>query len=365
MLSVKIQKKLGSFSLDVAFDADIGVTGILGASGCGKSMTLRCIAGIERPDRGRIVLDGEPLFDSEKGIDLPPQKRGVGYLFQNYALFPNMTVTKNILCGLCREKDRSKRRETLEDAMRLLQLEGLENHRPAQLSGGQQQRVALARILVNKPRLLMLDEPFSALDSHLRGQLQIEMKQLLEQYGRPSLMVTHSRMEVYDLCGHIALMDEGNLLALKPTKQLFANPGSVAGALITGCKNIAPAVKSGEYEVDVPAWGIRLATEQPVEEDVCAVGIRAHYFSAKTAQNRYPVRRIGEVEEPFEWIVQFRYQSQKKDEKDIWWRLPKDHRPQLMPMELGVSPANVLLLYPKRREWRDEKGDATAGYQYR
>ncbi|MCL1814955.1 MAG: ATP-binding cassette domain-containing protein, partial [Treponema sp.] len=302
MLSVDIQKKLGAFQLDVAFNAGDGVTGILGASGSGKSMTLRCIAGIDRPDRGRIVLDGEILFDSEQGINLPPQRRRVGYLFQNYALFPNMTVEKNILCGLYHEKDSTKRRRALDDVIQLLKLDALKKHRPAQLSGGEQQRTALARILVNRPSLLMLDEPFSALDSHLRDHLRIQMKKLLQQYSGSTLMVTHNRDEAYDLCGHIALMDTGAVLSVKPAKELFADPGSIAGAAITGCKNITAAQKIGEYEVTVPAWGVRLATALPVRDTLCAVGIRAHYFDPQTGHNRFPVRFTDETEGAFGFV---------------------------------------------------------------
>ena len=135
-LLVDIEKDLGGFFLQVRFESEGGVLGLLGPSGSGKSMTLKCIAGIEQPDRGRIVLDGETLFDSEKRIDLPPQRRRVGYLFQSYALFPNMTVAQNILCGLCREPDRGKKKALLQDAVAMMRLEGLERLRPAQLSGG-------------------------------------------------------------------------------------------------------------------------------------------------------------------------------------------------------------------------------------
>ena len=348
MLSVNIKKTLGKFHLSVSFEAESGVNGILGASGCGKSLTLRCIAGIERPDEGRIVLDGQMLFDSEKHINLAPQKRRVAYLFQNYALFPNMTVKKNILCALRREKDTVKRKEELERTMKLLQLEGLENHRPYQLSGGQAQRAALARILVNRPRLLMLDEPFSAIDSHLREHLQIEMKRLLEHYGGMVLLVTHDRNEAYQLCAHIAPMDSGKFLALRPAKTLFEDPGSVAAALVTGCKNIAGAVKAGEYEIDVPEWGLRLATEQPVRDDVCAVGIRAHHFNSETEQNRFPIRWTDEMEEPFEWIMRFRFVNQKEGTSDLWWRMPKDKKPLEALQTLGIAASDIQLLYPVR-----------------
>lgn len=344
-LIVDIHRALGSFTLDVSFEAENGVTCLLGASGCGKSFTLKCIAGIEKPDSGHIELDGVVLFDSEKHINLPPQKRQVGYLFQNYALFPNMTVRQNILCGLQREKNREEKERKLGEMLKLMQLEGLENHRPSQLSGGQQQRVALARILVNEPRMLMLDEPFSALDAHLRDSLKIELRDMLQRFGHEVLMVTHSREEAYNMSSRIAVMDQGRLLTIKDTKDLFADPGSIPAAVLTGCKNIVPAIKVGDHEVEVPGWGIRLQTAQAVGDGLIAIGIRAHYFNTQTQQNRYPVRYVEEMEEPFEVILQFRYAGQAPDSPPVWWRLSKEKRPRNFPEALGISPANILLLY--------------------
>lgn len=344
-LFVEIRKRLGDFVLDARFETDDPVTGLLGASGCGKSMTLKCIAGVETPDEGRIVLDGETLFDSERGINLPPQKRGVGYLFQHYALFPHMTVEKNILCGLHSEKDKAVRRQRLREMIAMLQLEGLEKHRPAQLSCGQAQRVALARMLVNKPRLLLLDEPFSALDSHLRDQLQPQFLSLLRSYGRQAVLVTHSRDEAYHLCSRLCVMDGGCILRTGGTKEVFADPGSEPAARLTGCKNIARAVKAGEYEVDVPEWGIRLTAAKPVPDDIRAVGLRAHYFHPRAAANRFAVRLDSELEEPFEWILLFRYEGQDAASPALWWRMPKDKKPSAMPEALGIAPENVLLLH--------------------
>ena len=344
-LHVDIRKRLGSFVLESAFEQDGGVLGLLGASGCGKSMTLKCIAGIEKPDEGRIVLDGRVLYDSAARVNLPSQLRQVGYLFQNYALFPNMTVRQNIAVGLHREKDRRKRERELEDAIHLFQLDGLENHRPHQLSGGQQQRVALARIWVNRPQLLMLDEPFSALDSHLRLRLQMELKERLGTFGRDVLMVTHSRDEAYHMCGRIAVMESGKINIVKETKELFADPESICAAAITGCKNIASARKIGEYEVEVPDWGIRLTTAKPVRDDVTAVGIRAHYFNTKTLQNRADVVYAGEMEEPFEVSVRFRWAGQRADTEPLLWRVSKEKRGQQFPTALGVAPVNILLLH--------------------
>ena len=344
-LFVEIRKRLSDFVLDARFETDDPVTDLLGASGCGKSMTLKCIAGVETPDEGRIVLDGETLFDSARGVNLPPQKRGVGYLFQHYALFPHMTVEKNILCGLHGEKDKAVRRQRLREMIEMLQLEGLEKHRPAQLSGGQAQRAALARMLVNKPRLLLLDEPFSALDSHLRDQLQPQFLSLLRSYGRQAVLVTHSRDEAYHLCSRLCVMDGGRILRAGGTKEVFADPGSEPAARLTGCKNIARAVKAGEYEVDVPEWGIRLTAAKPVPDDIRAVGLRAHYFHPRAAANRFAVRLDSELEEPFEWILLFRYEGQDAASPALWWRMPKDKKPSAMPEALGIAPENVLLLH--------------------
>ena len=178
-LSVEIRKKLGNFQLDVQFESSRSPLALLGASGCGKSVTLRCIAGILTPDEGRIVLDGVTLFDSATGINLPPQKRQVGYLFQQYALFPHMTVRRNIAAAV---RESSRRAEITSDLLRRFRLEDAAEQKPAQLSGGQQQRCALARILASDPKLILLDEPFSALDGYLKTQLELELTDMLADF---------------------------------------------------------------------------------------------------------------------------------------------------------------------------------------
>lgn len=344
-LIVDIRKKLGSFELESKFDAQNGVTCLLGSSGCGKSMTLKCIAGIEKPDEGYIELDGVVLYDSKKGINLPPQKRRVGYLFQNYALFPNMTVRQNIMCGMYHEKDEAVKEEKLGKMLDMFQLNGLEKHRPAQLSGGQAQRTALARIMVSDPQLLLLDEPFSALDAHLRDKLMIEMRDVLARFGHEVIMVTHNRDEAYNISSEIAVMDAGKLLTVNKTKALFADPGCVPAAVLTGCKNIFAAEKRGENEVYVPDWGATLTTAKAVGDDIKAIGIRAHYFNPAAPANRHEVEYCEEMEEPFEWIIEFRFKTAAAGTPSVWWRVTKDKRPQTFPNELGVAPANILLLY--------------------
>ena len=224
-LVVDIRKNYGKFQLDVSFETGSGhVTGLLGASGCGKSVTLRCIAGIETPDEGRIVLDGRVLFDREKGINLSPQRRHVGYLFQNYALFPNMTVKQNITVGV---RDRKAREQTAEQLIRAFGLEGNEHKYPRQLSGGQQQRTALARILASEPEVLLLDEPFSALDSYLKWQVEGELAELLEGFAGPVLFVTHSRDEVRRICHQACVLDQGRAQAVMPVDAAVVHPTGV------------------------------------------------------------------------------------------------------------------------------------------
>ena len=345
-LEVEIEKRFAGFTLRAQFTAQDTATAILGASGCGKSMTLRCIAGIVKPDQGRIVLDGVPLFDSEKKIDLPPQKRGVGLLFQNYALFPNMTVEQNILCGLHAEPDRAKRWAACAEMIRALRLEGLEKRLPAALSGGQQQRVALARILAAKPKILMLDEPFSALDSYLREQVEGEVGALLAAFPGPALLVTHNRDEAYRLCREMIVMDGGRVLRAGETKAVFADPRSCTAARLTGCKNILPCVKAGPHSVRLAGWEAELHLAAEVPEAVCAVGIRAHDFApcAAGAPNALPVRVVSSGENPFDWNL---ICTAPGGEGRLWWKVSKatlaSPEPET-PQYLTVRPESVMLL---------------------
>lgn len=219
-LLVDIQKNLAGFELDVKFETGMDTLGLLGASGSGKSMTLRCIAGIETPDCGRIILNGRTLFDSKKGINLPCRKRKLGYLFQNYALFPHMTVEENIGFGLG-EKKREDRVAIIREKVKMIKLEGLENRYPNQLSGGQQQRVALARALAIEPEALLLDEPFTALDDYLRSHMVKQLTETLSNYPGVTLFVTHNMDEVYSVCNKLVVLSLGKIEAQGGTEEVF------------------------------------------------------------------------------------------------------------------------------------------------
>ena len=203
-LEVDITKKLDGFFMHMQFRAEREIFAILGASGCGKSMTLKCIAGIEKPDEGRIVLDGKVLFDSEKKINLPPQKRKVGYMFQDYALFPHMNVVQNIEAGMGKRPDRSR----TESLIRQFQLEGLEKKIPGQLSGGQKQRVAIARAMVNEPALILADEPTGALDSQTSRVVMDLFHELHEKYHKTIVLITHNP-ELAEECQRVLTLRDG------------------------------------------------------------------------------------------------------------------------------------------------------------
>lgn len=300
-IRVDIRKRLDSFDLEVAFETERETLGILGASGSGKSMTLRCVAGIERPDEGVITVDGVTVFDSSSGIDIPPRDRRVGLLFQHYALFPTMSVAENIDIALSarfgRGMPRARRAARVAELVSMFRLEGLEDTIPARLSGGQQQRAALARMIASAPRAILLDEPFSALDGYLRAAIERDLVSFLEAVDVPSLLVSHDRDEVFRLCPAVIALDSGRITAAGSRERVFGDPGSVAAARLTGCENIAPAIRAGNESVAIPSWGVVLETSRAIPHSITHVGIRARDIRAASdldTCNRFPFS-VGRV----------------------------------------------------------------------
>ncbi|MFT3985302.1 MAG: ATP-binding cassette domain-containing protein, partial [Lachnospiraceae bacterium] len=259
-LFCKIQKRAGRFKLDVEFEAGNETVALLGASGSGKSMTLRCIAGIEKPDKGTIIINGRTVFDSERGINLAPQKRYAGYLFQDFALFPNMTVYKNIDSVVPKGE-----KEKTAGIIEALHLKGMEGHYPSQLSGGQKQRCALARMIASEPEIIMLDEPFSALDSYLRWKMEQEVVSVINKTGRTVLLVSHDRDEIYRISDRVIVINNGKSGEIRSKQELYQNPHTCADALLTGCKNIIP-VQFQEGIVIATEYGIRFPGAFSTEE---------------------------------------------------------------------------------------------------
>jgi molybdate transport system ATP-binding protein len=236
-LSVRIVKALPDFALDIEWSAGEGTVVLFGPSGSGKTLTLQCLAGLVRPDGGRIVVNERTVFDAASGVHVPPQARRLGYVFQGYALFPHLTVAQNIAFGLHRSP-RAARAERTREVMERLGLGPLAARYPRELSGGQQQRAALGRALAPDPELILLDEPLSALDLPLRRQLRDDLASILRDWGKAAVLVTHDLAEAYQLADTVVVYEGGRVLQCAPKSELLRQPSSEAVARVIGFRNI-------------------------------------------------------------------------------------------------------------------------------
>ena len=298
-LCVDIEKKMGEFSLRAKFSVDREPFALLGASGSGKSVTLKCIAGIIRPDRGHIELDGRVLFDSERKIDVKPQKRRVGYMFQDYALFPNMSVFENVLAGMGRRPDPAAALPYL----RKCRIEEYKDRSVTELSGGQKQRVAMARILAQKPDVILLDEPFSALDTFLKYQMEEEMSSFLASAEVPVIFVTHSRDEVIHLCRSVACIEGGLTSPQQSVHDFFHHPATSGVARLSGCRNISHAVRIDAHTIEATDWGCTFSPAREIPDGTNALALRAHFLYPEKKENldlTLPVLSAREINDPFE-----------------------------------------------------------------
>ncbi|MGI6737513.1 MAG: sulfate/molybdate ABC transporter ATP-binding protein [Anaerovoracaceae bacterium] len=345
----EIDKQAGSFRLDIKIESDAKRIGILGASGSGKSMTLRSIAGIEKPDRGRIRVGERVIFDSSRKIDCRPQQRNVGYMFQNYALFPTMSVLENVGCG-CRGT-RQQKQEAALAMLHRFRLDGLEHRLPGELSGGQQQRVALARIMVSRPEVILLDEPFSALDQYLRDRMQVEMLEMLEDYPGQVMMVSHNRDELYRFSEELFVVRDGRVIRQGKTRDVFRDPGSIEAAKLTGCKNFSDAEVIDAHTLDAVEWGVRLHLEREIPPDTRHVGYRAHCFLPVWGERRENciAFRLAQTDDlPFEKNYYFHAEEGGSRDLLICWFIQGEIQHLLaekgLPDYLQFEEENILLL---------------------
>ena len=264
-------------------------------------------------------------------------------MFQNYALFPNMTVLQNIRAGAGREPDRKKREAMVAAIMDSFGLMPLANHLPSQLSGGQQQRTALARILVSNPRILLLDEPFSALDNHLRFRLEQEVRRIIEDFGKTVVLVSHDRDEVFRLSQSIAILDNGKIDAFGMKKEVFSNPRTRKGAMLTGCKNISHLERLESGTAWATDWDMEL--EIPgLTPETSVVGIRMHDIRLGPGKNGFRCRVVEEIENPFSYTIMLQ-RVNSTDSAPIGWELEKAVWNKLRAPEVGVClPPEALLL---------------------
>ena len=355
-LSVTLTKHLPNFTLDVSFSADEQPLGLLGGSGAGKSMILRCLAGIETPDAGRIVLNGRVLFDSEAGINVPICDRNIGILFQNYALFPHLTIAQNVAFGLHQKLPPEQIQEIVTQQLSAVHLETFAERYPHELSGGQQQRVALARALASQPEVLLLDEPFSALDTHLRDQIERQLIDRLQDYQGVTLLVTHNLDEAYRVCHQLLVLDGGTTIAHGPKHNIFEHPQTVSVAQLTGCKNISPALTHGPNQIEARHWQCVLQTVEPVSSNLTQIGIRAHQINLQTspqassAPNTFPCWLATTSETPHGMTLYLKLHRPPTNERDYHlqaevlkdkWSSLKD---QPLPWTVYLDPLRLILL---------------------
>jgi ABC-type sulfate/molybdate transport systems ATPase subunit len=362
-LEVAIEKKMSGFRLAVEFTADGAPLGLLGPSGSGKTMTLRAIAGLDAPDRGRIVLHGRVLFDSEKRINVPARERRIGLLFQSYALFPHLTVAENIGFGL-RHLTAPERDRRVDLQLAAAHLDGLAGRFPATLSGGEQQRVALARALAVQPEALLLDEPFSALDTHLRGALERQLRDTLGNYRGSTLFVSHNLEEAYRVCENLVVLDGGSVAARGSKEEIFRHPPTLEVARLTGCKNFSRARRAADGTVEALDWGCALRVTQEFSKTPVHVAIRAHHIrirppaglatvttAAETRVNVFPCWLAAMTETPFRVTLdlqiggpptnsaKFQVQAEIfKQEWEAFRNLPQPWQVELPPDRLFLLP---------------------------
>ncbi|MBE9094816.1 molybdate ABC transporter permease subunit [Tychonema sp. LEGE 07203] len=351
-LFLNIFKPLSGFALDVGFDIGPEVLGILGASGSGKSMTLRCIAGLETPRSGKIAVNGKVLFDSAEGINVPSKDRRIGFLFQNYALFPHLNVAENIAFGL-QHLSKGEQKIRVKEQLVSVQMLGMENRYPHELSGGQQQRVALARAIAPAPELLLLDEPFSALDTHLRSQLERELMQALANYRGITLFVSHNLEEVYRVCKNLLVLAGGRAIAFDSKQNIFDRPRNFTVAQLTGCKNFSAAKPVAETVVEAIGWGCTLTVVEPIPKSLVSVGIRAHqisFVSGGDRENTFACWIASTVETPHRVTLYLKLHSPPNDSPDYHlqaevfkekWRAIKDNP---FPWYVHLEPIRLILM---------------------
>lgn len=350
-LIVDIKKKLQDFDLKVNFKCTNSILGVLGESGSGKSMTLRCIAGLVTPDEGKIILNGRTLFDSENKINVPIKDRNIGFLFQNYALFPHMTVEKNI--GYALSKHSSKDRNKIVDEMlHMMHIEGLRKRYPHEISGGQQQRVALARALAVNPEVLLLDEPFSALDNHLRTIMIKQLTNTLSNFKGVTLFVTHNLEEAYQLCENIIVISKGKKAGEGNKKDIFKNPPTLACAKITGCKNISKVEKVSDGIVKAIDWNCELSVAKGVSENISHIGIRSHHITLANSEekNTFNCYPVFTSETPFRTLIYLRLKEKASDEEDyeLVWDMATEQWNEMknkpVPWKISLNKDNLIYI---------------------
>lgn len=313
---------------------------IIGISGCGKSTIFRMTNGLLKPKAGTILVEGKSIVG---------RKHYCGYMPQKDLLFPWRTVGENVALPLeiQGELTRAERRDRAEAALADVGLAGCGSKMPDELSGGMRQRAAFARTMLTGCDLLLLDEPFSALDGYLRWEMELELGELLKDFSGPSVLVTHDRGEVYRLCQNACVLSRGRSEPLRPVRDLFQSPDTLSACLLSGCKNISRARPAGRQRVEALDWGVILDAGRPVPDDLAYVGIRAHFLAPHPGPNPIPCRVERVVEDVFSTVVMLSTPGGYEGSARLRWELEKDAWAALGGPEavtLSVSPGDIMLL---------------------
>ena len=343
-LKVDLNHQLGPFALQLAFSSSSRRLGILGASGAGKSQLLRCLAGLETPQWGRIELNGRVLFDSESKINVPLQRRRIGLVVQHYALFPHLNVAENVGFSLSRLPP-EQRQERVRHQLERVGLRELGHRYPSQLSGGQQQRIALARALASEPDLLLLDEPFSAQDTYRRRHLQQQLADLLQDCQVPALLVTHDLEEAYRLSDDLLVINQGKLLAHGPKHEVFDQPQDLVVAQLSGCKNFSRVRPLSPTTLWAMDWQLEIHQPEGVDAEISHVGIRANHLKLVA---------IDQIQQPLtsnQWLCQLIKASEGPFQVSAYV-VPNDSPgPNQQPIQVEVRRTEWQQLCDRRQPW--------------
>ena len=322
MIQVRIRKSFaagpdsGGFSLDLEFQAASGVTVLFGPSGSGKTLTLDSIAGFVRPNEGRILLDDDILFDGASRVFLPPQQRHCGYVFQNYALFPHMTLRQNLEFAVER-RPRLERHRRVNEMLEQFHLQDAAGRRPHEVSGGQRQRCSIARALIGSPKVLLLDEPAQGLDAPLRAELYTALRQVRADFKTPVLLVTHDLDECFELGEEMLVLREGRIVQSGPPRRILDQPANLDVARLLGTFNLLAGeiraldpgrntsrVQIGEFELDGPYFPGHLKGDR-VTVCVRPEQLRAASRNGRPARNQIPAELLRATEKPQSMRLEF------------------------------------------------------------
>lgn len=314
---VNIQKNYGSFKLDVCFESKQGTMAIFGPSGSGKTLTLKCIAGIETPDKGIIVINGQTVFDSNKKINISPQKRRIGLMLQDYALFPNMNVKENIMIGAHYFKNENDQLNAFNSYIKKYCLENKLESRINELSGGEKQRVALVRMLMSNPSFLLFDEPFSSLDDNLRLKLQLDLKNELIKSKKEAIIVTHNKEEVLNIANSLAIIKSGRIIEMNETYQCINHHSFIETSFILGNQNHSRIINIESKYIKCLDWNIDISFPKVFKENSKYIEVPKEAFFPSSSSNHYSINVKDTIYINEEKMILCRFINQLEHSDDL------------------------------------------------